>query len=416
MNDKKQIVPKLRFPNFTDKLRYAYLEKEATFLKGKGISKNDIVEDGETECIRYGQLYTDYGEIINTVVSKTNTPKEQLVLSKANDVIIPSSGETVLDIATASCVMNDKIALGGDLNIIRTKNNGIFLSYYLNSKKKKDIAAMAQGNSVVHLYNHQLKTLTLNLPSLPEQQKIANFLSAVDKKLTQLQEKQTLLKDYKKGVMQQLFNQALRFKHEDGSDYPDWEEKRLGEIGNFQTSSVDKLINPNEKEVFLVNYMNVYRHENINNNTIENLNVVTAKDSQIASNNLKKGDILFTPSSETPTDIGHSVVIFENLKNTVYSYHLLRFRPRVKIDILFSHYFCNTENVLKQLSRFSTGSTRFTISTGNFSKVEIKLPCVEEQAKIANFLSELDKKIELVTTQIENTQQFKKGLLQQMFV
>ena len=145
-------------------------------------------------------------------------------------------------------------------------------------------------------------------------------------------------------------------------------------------------------------------------------NQVSAKENQIVSSNLKKGDILFTPSSETPTDIGHSVVIFEDIKDAVYSYHLIRFRPKIKLDLMFSHYFCNTSEVLRQLSRFSTGSTRFTISIGNFSKVKVYYPCFEEQTKIANFLSDLDTKIEALHTKIENSKTFKKGLLQQMFV
>ncbi|MEI7563536.1 MAG: restriction endonuclease subunit S, partial [bacterium] len=92
----------------------------------------------------------------------------------------------------------------------------------------------------------------------------------------------------------------------------------------------------NEKKVFLVNYMNVYRHENINNEAVKLFQIVSAKDNQIESCNLKRGDILFTPSSETPEDIGHSAVIFEDLRDTVFSYHLMRFRPIIQIDILYS--------------------------------------------------------------------------------
>ncbi|HBS13075.1 MAG TPA: hypothetical protein DEO36_11130, partial [Flavobacteriaceae bacterium] len=185
--------------------------------------------------------------------------------------------------------------------------------------------------------------------------------------------------------------------------------KKLGEVGRFQTSSVDKLSKENEIEVHLVNYMNVYRHENINNNTLSNLQIVTARDKQIVTSDLKKGDILFTPSSETPTDIGHSVVIFEDLDNTLFSYHLMRFRPNIKLDLLYSHYFCNIPSVLKQLSSYATGSTRFTISVGNFSKIKISLPSFEEQQKIANFLSSIDKSIDNMTNQIDDTVLFKKG-------
>ena len=261
----------------------------------------------------------------------------------------------------------------------------------------------------------QMNNFTFFYPTLVEQTKIASFLTAVDDKLQALKQKKTLLEQYKKGVMQKIFSQELRFNDDNGHEYPDWEEKKLGDIGTFQTSSIDKLSNENESEVYLVNYMNVYRHENINSESIKTFQVVTAKEKQIESCNLIKGDILFTPSSETPDDIGHSVVIFENLENAVFSYHLMRFRPTRKISILYSHYFCNIPQVLSQLTKLATGSTRFTISVKSFSSISVELPCIEEQTKIANFLSAIDDKINHCQVQLEKMEVWKKGLLQQMF-
>jgi type I restriction enzyme S subunit len=180
-------------------------ERIGTFLKGKGISKADIVADGEIPCIRYGELYTHYGEIISEVISSTNIERESLILSKANDVLIPSSGETQIDIATASCVLLDDIALSGDLNVFRTKENGIFLSYLIRSKLKMQIAQLAQGNSVVHLYSSQLKGVQLSLPCLEEQTKIANFLSAIDQKIEVVAQQIEQAKHWKKGLLQQMF-------------------------------------------------------------------------------------------------------------------------------------------------------------------------------------------------------------------
>jgi len=177
----------------------------AKFKKGKGISKADIVEDGKIECIRYGELYTNYGETINSIKSKTNINVKHLIMSEANDVIIPASGETQIDIATASCVLKPGIALGGDLNIIKTENNGVWLSYYLNSKKKIDIANLAQGISVVHLYSSQLALLKIVLPSLPEQTKIANFLSAIDDKINHCGVQIEKMEGWKKGLVQKMF-------------------------------------------------------------------------------------------------------------------------------------------------------------------------------------------------------------------
>jgi type I restriction enzyme S subunit len=181
------------------------LGQVASFSKGSGISKADIHEDGGTSCIRYGELYTDYTELISVVKSKTNIPPKQLVLSLQNDVIIPASGETHIDIARAACVMHDGVALGGDLNIIRTKQNGVFLAYYLNNACKHAIARVAQGSSVVHLYPDQLKSLSLSLPSLPEQTKIANFLSALDRKIESVAQQITHTQAFKQGLLQQMF-------------------------------------------------------------------------------------------------------------------------------------------------------------------------------------------------------------------
>lgn len=291
------------------------------------------------------------------------------------------------------------------------------LHFFLTNKGKSLLELASPGGAGRNktLGQKEFENLKFLIPSIDEQIKIADFLTSIDKKLQLLKQKKSLLEKYKKGLIQHIFSQKLRFKQDNGFGFPDWVQKTLGEVGEFQTSSVDKLSIEGEKEVYLVNYMNVYKHESINRQTVKNLQVVTAKDSQIISNNLQKGDILFTPSSETPSDIGHSVVIFEDLENCVYSYHLMRFRPRIKIDILFSHYFCNTPNVLNQLSQLATGSTRFTISVKAFSSIKVEIPSLTEQQKIAQFLSEIDKKIEVISQKIEAVTVYKKGLLQQMF-
>ena len=152
--------------------------------KGVGISKDQLSDNGEP-CILYGELYTKYkSEVINEVISKTNISDNKLVRSNANDVIIPCSGETAEDIATARCVLNDNVLLGGDLNIIRLhKDNGLFMSYQLNGKRKYDIARVSQGVSVVHLYGEHLKGIKTYCPNLDEQNKIATFLSLLDERI-----------------------------------------------------------------------------------------------------------------------------------------------------------------------------------------------------------------------------------------
>ena len=136
-------------------------------------------------CILYGELYTKYkSEVISNIVSKTDIESTNLVRSKANDVIIPSSGETAIDISTARCVPFDNILLGGELNIIRLKyQDGRFFCYQLNGVRKLDIAQIAQGVSVVHLYGDSLKRLKVRYPSISEQGKISSLLSVIDERI-----------------------------------------------------------------------------------------------------------------------------------------------------------------------------------------------------------------------------------------
>ena len=178
----------------------------ADLSKGIGISKDQLSADGEP-CILYGELYTKYkSETIKEVISKTNIDNTKLVKSKANDVIIPCSGETAEEIATARCVLKDDILLGGDLNIIRLHGyDGSFMSYQLNGKRKYDIAKVAQGVSVVHLYGEHLKNIKTINPSLNEQKKIANLLSLLDERISTQNKIIEDLKKLKSAISDRLF-------------------------------------------------------------------------------------------------------------------------------------------------------------------------------------------------------------------
>ena len=174
----------MRFPGFEGEWESCELGDIAEFSKGAGISK-DQRSSGGNPCILYGELYTTYlSEIIDEVVSKTDLDPKGLVKSKANDIIIPASGETAIDISTARCVLKDNIMLGGDLNIIRLNEyDGKFFSYQLNGVRKKDIARIAHGVSIVHLHGNALSRIVVNYPSRPEQEKISLLLSLIDQRI-----------------------------------------------------------------------------------------------------------------------------------------------------------------------------------------------------------------------------------------
>ena len=198
----------MRFPEFSGEWVETTLGKISEITKGSGISKDQLSEQG-SPCILYGELYTKYkSEIIDEVYSRTELDSSSLVKSKANDVIIPCSGETAIDISTARCVPFDNILLGGDLNIIRLKHDdGGFFAYQLNGARKKDIARVAQGVSVVHLYGENLKQIRVYHPNIEEQKKITRLLSLIDERIATQNKIIEDLKKLKSAISKQLFAQ-----------------------------------------------------------------------------------------------------------------------------------------------------------------------------------------------------------------
>lgn len=223
-------VPPLRFPEFTEEWKAEQLDNIATLSKGIGISKEQLSEDGEP-CILYGELYTKYkSEIIKQVESKTDINGSKLKRSKANDVIIPCSGETAVDIATARCVPFDNILFGGDLNVISLHQyDGAFMSYQLNGKRKYDIARVAQGVSIVHLYGEHLKAIKTYNPTLPEQQKIAKLLSLLDDRIDTQNKIIEKLQSLIKGIAQHCIKESTS-----GNTYV-----KLGDICQITTGKLD---------------------------------------------------------------------------------------------------------------------------------------------------------------------------------
>ncbi len=400
------MFPKLRFKEFDDDWSPYVLKDFVSFRKGKGISKADISENGINECIRYGELYTTYGQVIDHIHSKTNVSKSECILSKAGDVIIPASGETQIDIATASCVLHDDIILSGDLNILSHEENGSWLAYYLSSAKKLEIAQLAQGNSVVHLYSSQLKDLKINKPSKEEQTKIASFLSNVDEKISQLTQKLELLSQYKQGMMQKLFSQQIRFKADDGSEFGEWETTTLGLTGKFIGGGTPSKENSEfwegsipwisssdltEESIFKINITRFISQNALNQSATK---LVPANSILIVSR-VGVGKVAITPNEICTSQDFTSLTLHKG--SSIFFAYLIK-------------------SLTPYLLEMNQGTSIKGFIKDDLANLELKIPCIEEQTKIANFLSAIDQKIEVVAQQIEQAKTWKKGLLQQMFV
>ena len=237
MSETKRNVPKLRFPGFTEDWEQRKLGEIATFSKGNGYSKSDLVSDGQP-IILYGRLYTNYETTINKVDTFVEL-KDNSVISQGGEVIVPATGETAEDISRAAVIENQGIIIGGDLNVIRVKEllNPTFLALTIsNGEQQKELSKRAQGKSVVHLHNSDLQEVNLVFPTLNEQKEISSFFEKLDDAITLHQRKLENLKLKKKALLQKLFPK-------NGEQFPElrfpgftdaWEQRKFGEVFEYE--------------------------------------------------------------------------------------------------------------------------------------------------------------------------------------
>lgn len=191
------------FPEWEEKT----LGELGTFTKGAALSKADISDDGRP-LILYGELYTTYNEVAVHIVRHTEQNVADRFLSRVGDVLIPTSGETAEEIATATCVMQEGVVLAGDLYIYRTVDelDGRIASYLLNHSVNKKISNIAQGKSVVHIQVKELSKVIMSYPaSLEEQRKIADCLASMDEVIRKAKDELAKWQELKKGLLQQMF-------------------------------------------------------------------------------------------------------------------------------------------------------------------------------------------------------------------
>ena len=388
-------VPKLRFKEFNDEWKDKKLKDIVIFSKGNILSKNDLDDNGKFPCILYGQLYTKYKEVIREIFSKTNNDSSNIVKSKIGDVLIPSSGETPIDISTSSCLMLDNILIGGDINILSPKENcnGRFLSYMINNNKKVEIAKVAQGYSIVHLYNDNLRDIIIKMPSLKEQNQVANVLELLDKKIELQSKKIEALKLYKKGLILKIFT-------EDNLN-----ETTIDKVGTIVTGTT-----PSKSNSFFWNGGNKVW---ITPSDINYDRDIFDSQFKLTEEGLKNGR--FIPKNSILVtciaSIGKNAIlkvdgscnqqinaIIPNENNNAnYIYYLMEF-------------------ISPYLQSIAGASATSIINKDAFSKINIKVHKKEEQDQIDKILSQYEKIILLNQNKLEKLEDLKKGLMQKMFV
>lgn len=265
--------------------------------------------------------------------------------------------------------------------------SGKFLFFIFSENFYRRVIRLSAKNSVDSVRMDMITKMQLGFPSLAEQQKIATFLTSVDERITLLEKQKQGLETYKKGVMQQLFSQQLRFKDDAGRDFPDWEEKKLGEVSTITTGSSNRQDSGLDGEFTFFDRSEDIRTSNIYLFDTEAI-IVAGEGSD------------FKPKYFIGKfDLHQRSYAIMNFKNSTGKF-------------LFYYIHFHRNHFLSQ----AVGSTVKSLRLPMFQKMEIKLPCLDEQQKIASFLSAIDARIDVVSKQIEQSKVFKKGLLQQLFV
>jgi type I restriction enzyme S subunit len=392
-------IPKLRFKEFSGEWEEKEL-KETSIInpKIKELPNKFIYID--LESVEKGLLVKS-----NEIIKDEAPSRAQRVLS-VNDILF----QTVRPYQKNNYFFKlngDYVASTGYAQI-RANESSEFLYQKLHTENfVNKVLLRCTGTSYPAINSTDLSKIKIYISGKQEQEKIASFLSSIDKKINQLSKKDELLQNYKKSMMQKIFSQKLRFKKADGNDYPEWEEKKLGKISDVRDGTHDS---PKyyDKGYPLITSKNLLSNGKID---FENISLILEED----YNNINKrskvdiGDILFGMIGT----IGNPVLV-EKEGFAIKNVALIKEQNHLQNKFLI-HYL-KSSLIEKQFYEQNTGGTQKFIALGVIRDLIINLPILEEQTKIANFLSSLDTKISQNKKALEETQKFKKALLQKMFV
>lgn len=270
------------------------------------------------------------------------------------------------------------------------------------------------GTKQANLSAKQVQELVAPIPPLPEQRKIANILSTWDKAITATEKLLANSQQQKKALMQQLLTGKKRLLDNNGVRFSgEWKNCQLGDIGEIKSAGVDKKIVENETPVRLLNFTDIFKRSFIYSDEINHW--VTAPQTKVEGCNVLKGDIFFTPSSETRDEVGMSAVVAEDISDCCYSYHIVRFRIKEAWDLNFKAFAFSTPSFRKQVSLLADGSgQRYVVSQDGFRSILISYPSFSEQQAIGKALRLAEEEVIALQQKIDVLKQEKKALMQQL--
>ena len=381
-------APKLRFKEFDqiwDNLKY----KDVLTIKyGKDhklLNEGEFPVYGTGGVMRYADQYLHDGESI--------------LIGRKGTIDQPK-------------YVNEKFWTVDTLFYTQIKDNSIPLFLYQHALQVNWLG-LNEATGVPSLNTTSINNVDIALPSKEEQTKIATFLSAVDEKIAQLSQKLHLLEQYKQGMMQKIFSQQIRFKAGDGSEFGEWEYYKLGELTTLITKGTTPTSLGGKFENSGINFIKIESLSSDGKFLLDKFAYIDeVTHNKLARSQLENEDILFSIAGA----LGRVAIISNDYLPANTNQALAIIRLRNKNIIRYIYYFLNSDYVKKIIETESVQLAQANFSLGQLSDLDIVLPCIEEQTKIANFLSAIDQKIDVVSEQLKQAKTWKKGLLQQMFV
>ena len=412
MKDKQAKYPQLRFKGFTDPWEQHKLS-DGTNKIGDGLHGTPkYSEDGDVYFVNGNNLVN--GQIVITSETKRVTSNEQSKDDKAlnENTILMSINGTIGNLAW---YRGENLMLGKSAAYIEVSDfDKKFIYTYLQTRPVKDYYLNSlTGTTIKNLGLKAIRNTNICTPTIDEQAKIGVLFQNLDMTITLHQRKLDLLKEQKKGYLQKMFPKngakvpELRF----AGFADDWEERKLGELGSTFTGLTGKT-----KEDFghgdakFVTYMNVFQ------NAVASLEQLDSVEIDPKQNEVKKGDVFFTTSSETPEEVGMSSVWKYNYDNVYLNSFTFGYRPNIEFDLDYLAAMLRSTTVRKKITFLAQGISRYNISKTKMMDIEVPVPSLEEQAKIGAFLSNVEQTITLHQRKLDLLKEQKKGFLQNMFV
>lgn len=409
-------TPLVRFPEFTDSWEHKELNELLKESKKKNadlkFSKEEVLsvsgESGIVNQIEHlgrsyaGESVHNYGVVEVGDIVYTKSPL------KANPygIIKINKGKAgIVSTLYAVYKVNKKTAYGDFLDY--------FFSLDANTNRYLRPLVRKGAKNDMKINNEYVLHDRIFAPSIAEQKRITYFFSILDNKINELKEKKTLLEEYKKGMIQKIFSQEIRFKDVDGKEFPKWQEKTLGQLGKTFNGLTGKTKEDFGEGLPYIQYKQIFGSSLIDISECDFVKILNNE----KQNKVKFGDVFFTTSSETPLEIGFSSVLLTNVEEIYLNSFCFGYRINSTkiLSPFFAQYLFRSPKFRREVIKLGQGSTRYNMSKNELMKTIIFLPTEKEQLKIANFLTKVDEKIKNVGEQIEETKAYKKGLLQKMF-